>query len=204
MFLFWLFQEVANSAKKLNSREKFAIYGTQKREVQDIWQPTMFLCWWRNDSKFNTVMFLSQNYLAFLHIIMLFLRINLELSVNSSEILVVPLPVTVMEPGTWLVCVFRFKTSSTFLSTVLLYCRCLSDSASVLLYFTFLSHLFPLPCRAGSTVPREGFDSNIIMPFSWCCARDTFYIASIHIQCQASIYTLSLCCRHSWSSSQDE
>ena len=42
------------------------------------------------------------------------------------------------------------------------------DSASVLLYFTFLSHLFPLPCGAGSTVPREGFDSSVIMPFSWC------------------------------------
>ena len=28
------------------------------------------------------------------------------------------------------------------------------------------SHLFPLPCGAGSTVPREGFDSGVIMPFS--------------------------------------
>ena len=42
------------------------------------------------------------------------------------------------------------------MSTVLLYCWCHSDSASVLLYFTFLSHFFPLPCGAGSTVPREG------------------------------------------------
>ena len=47
-----------------------------------------------------------------------------------------------------------------------LYCWCHSDSASVLLYFTFLSHLFPLPCGHGSTVPREGFDSSVIMPFS--------------------------------------
>ena len=26
-------------------------------------------------------------------------------------------------------------------------------------------HLFPLPCGAGSAVPREGFDSSVIMPF---------------------------------------
>ena len=51
------------------------------------------------------------------------------------------------------------------MSTVVLYCWCHSDSASVLLYFTFLSHLFPLPCGAGSTVPREGFDSSVIMHF---------------------------------------
>ena len=49
--------------------------------------------------------------------------------------------------------------------TVVLYCWCHSDSASVLLYFTFLSDLFPLPCGAGSTVPREGFDSSVIMFF---------------------------------------
>ena len=29
----------------------------------------------------------------------------------------------------------------------------------------FVSHLFPLPCGAGSTVLREGFDSSVIMPF---------------------------------------
>ena len=54
------------------------------------------------------------------------------------------------------------------MSTVVLYCWYHSDSASVLLYFTFLSHLFPLPCGAGNIVPREGFDSSVIMPFSWC------------------------------------
>ena len=53
------------------------------------------------------------------------------------------------------------------MSTVVLYCWCHCDSASVFLYFTFLSHLFPLPCGAGSTVPREGFDSSVIMSFSW-------------------------------------
>ena len=31
-----------------------------------------------------------------------------------------------------------------------------------------------------------------------CCGCDTFYIVSVHIQCQASIYTLSLCRGHSW------
>ena len=56
-----------------------------------------------------------------------------------------------------------------WMSTVVLYSWCHSDSASVLLfYFTFLSHLFPLPCGASSTVPREMFDSSVIMPFSWC------------------------------------
>ena len=54
------------------------------------------------------------------------------------------------------------------MSTVVLYCWCHSDSASVFLYFTFLSHVFPLPCGAGSIVPREGLDSSFIMPFSWC------------------------------------
>ena len=64
---------------------------------------------------------------------------------------------------------------------------------------TFLSHLFPLPCGAGSTVPREGFDSSVIMPFFLvCCGCDTSYRVSVHIQCQASIYTLSLCRGHSW------
>ena len=84
-----------------------------------------------------------------------------------------------------------------WMSTVVLYCWCHSDSASFLLYFTFLSHLFPLPCGAGSTVPREGFDSIVIMPFFLvCCGCDTSYIVSVHIQCQASIYTLSLCRGH--------
>ena len=56
-----------------------------------------------------------------------------------------------------------------YMSTVVLYeySWCHSDSASVLLYFIFLSHLFPLPCGAGSTVPREGFDASVIVPFSW-------------------------------------
>ena len=31
--------------------------------------------------------------------------------------------------------------------------------------FYILSHLFPLPCGAGSTVPHEGLDSSVIMPF---------------------------------------
>ena len=62
-----------------------------------------------------------------------------------------------------------------WMSTVVLYCWCHSDSASVLLYFTFLSHLFPLPCGAGSAVPREGFDSSV-MPFSWCVVAVTLPI----------------------------
>ena len=34
--------------------------------------------------------------------------------------------------------------------------------------------------------------------FLVCCVCDTFFIVSVHIQCQASIYTLSLCRGHSW------
>ena len=86
-----------------------------------------------------------------------------------------------------------------WMSTVVLYCLCHSDSASVLLYFTFLSHLFPLPCGAGSTVPRKGFDLKCYYAFFlMCCGCDTSYIMSVHIQCQAFIYTLSLCRGHSW------
>ena len=67
------------------------------------------------------------------------------------------------------------------MSTVVLYCWCHSDSASVLLYFTFLSHLFPFPCRSSGTVPREGFDSSVIMPFSWCVVAVT-----LPISCQST------------------
>ena len=62
------------------------------------------------------------------------------------------------------------------MSTVVLYCWRHSDGASVLLYFTFLPHLYPLPCGAGNTVPREGFDSSVIMPFSWCLVAVTLPI----------------------------
>ena len=62
------------------------------------------------------------------------------------------------------------------MSTVVFYCWCHSDGASVLLYFTFLSHLFPLSYGAGSTVSREGFDSSVIMPFSWCVVAVTLSI----------------------------
>ena len=34
--------------------------------------------------------------------------------------------------------------------------------------------------------------------FLVCCGCDTSYIVSVHFQCQASIYTLSLCHGHSW------
>ena len=56
-----------------------------------------------------------------------------------------------------------------WMSTVLIYCWCYSDSASVVLYFTFKSRVFILPYGAVSTVPREGFCSSVIMPFSLCC-----------------------------------
>ena len=63
------------------------------------------------------------------------------------------------------------------MSTLVLYCWCHSDSASVRLFlFTVLSHLLPLPFGAGSTVPREGFDSSVIMHFSWCVVAVTLPI----------------------------
>ena len=54
----------------------------------------------------------------------------------------------------------------------------------MILFFTFLSHLFPLPYGAGSTVPseagstvrREWFDSCVIMLFSWCVVDVTLHI----------------------------
>ena len=72
------------------------------------------------------------------------------------------------------------------MSTVVLYCWCHSDSTSVLLYFTFLSHLFPLPCGAGSTVPREGFNSSVIMPLWLWHFR---YSVSPHPVSSLHIYT---------------
>ena len=48
--------------------------------------------------------------------------------------------------------------------------------------FYILSHLFPLPCGACSTVPREGFDSSVIMPFSWCVVAVTFPTAPISLK----------------------
>ena len=56
-----------------------------------------------------------------------------------------------------------------------------------------------LPYGAGSTVPREGFDLKCYYAFFLvCCGCDTSYRVSVHIQFQASIYTLSLCRGHSW------
>ena len=85
-----------------------------------------------------------------------------------------------------------------WMPTVMLYCWCHSDSASVLLYFTFLSHLFPFPCGAGSTVPREGFDSSVIMPFPGVLWLWHFlYSVGPHPVSSHHIYPL-LCLGHSW------
>ena len=81
------------------------------------------------------------------------------------------------------------------MSTVVLYFWCHSDSASVLMYFTFLSYLFPLPCGAGSTVPREGFDSTVVMPFPWCVVAVTLLILCRYT---SSVKRLLLCRVHSW------
>ena len=52
-----------------------------------------------------------------------------------------------------------------------------------------MSHMFPLPCEAGSTVPREGLDSSVIMPISWCCGCGTSYIVLVHIHCASGLHT---------------
>ena len=53
------------------------------------------------------------------------------------------------------------------------------------LWSTTLGIYPSLPCKTA------------ILFLVWC-GCDTSYIVSVHIQCQASIYTLSLCRRHSW------
>ena len=44
----------------------------------------------------------------------------------------------------------------------------------------------------------RGSTQVLLCLFLMCCGCDTSYIVSVHIQCQASIYTLSLCRGHSW------
>ena len=73
-----------------------------------------------------------------------------------------------------------------WMSTVVLYCWYHSDSASFLLYFTFLSHSFPLPCGAGSTVPP--WLKCYYTFFLVCCGCNTSYIVMVHAKCRASIY----------------
>ena len=78
-------------------------------------------------------------------------------------------------------------------STAVFYCWCHSDSASVLLYFTFCNTCSL--CRVELVVqfPARGSTQVLLCLFLVCCGCDTSYIVSVHIQCQASIYTLSLC-----------
>ena len=81
---------------------------------------------------------------------------------------------------------------------VVLYYRWNSDGVSVRMNFTFVSLLFPLLCGAGSTVPRERFDSSDSMPFSWCVVAVTLPIQwlstssvkplYIHFRCVAGIH----------------
>ena len=54
------------------------------------------------------------------------------------------------------------------------------NSPLITVHFFFVFYIFvtlaPLSCGAGSTVPREGFDSSVIMPFSWCVMAVTLPI----------------------------
>ena len=84
------------------------------------------------------------------------------------------------------------------MSTVVFYCWCHSDSASVPLYFTFLSHLFPLPCGAGSRVPRGGSTQVLLCFFSAVLWLWHFlYSVGPHPVSSLHKYTLSLCRWHS-------
>ena len=47
-------------------------------------------------------------------------------------------------------------------------------------------------------VPARGSTQVLVCLFLVRCGCDTSYIVSVHIQCQAYIYTLSLCRGHSW------
>ena len=55
-------------------------------------------------------------------------------------------------------------------------------------------------CRVELVVqfPARGSTQVLLCLFLVCCGCDTSYIVSVHIQCQASIYKLSLCRGHSW------
>ena len=46
--------------------------------------------------------------------------------------------------------------------------------------------------------PTRGSTQVLLCRFLVCCGYDISYIVSVHIQCQASIYSLSLCRGHSW------
>ena len=68
-----------------------------------------------------------------------------------------------------------------YLSYIFLYQKLIFDiKKSIFLYqkyfLTNIYYLFPLPCGTGSTVPREGFDSSVIMLFSWCVVAVTLPI----------------------------
>ena len=73
------------------------------------------------------------------------------------------------------------------MSNVMLYCWCHIVSASVLLYFTILSQLFPLPVELVVQFPARCSTQVLNAFFLVCCGCSTSYIVSAHIQCQASI-----------------
>ena len=81
------------------------------------------------------------------------------------------------------------------------YCSCSVTNMSLILWF---SH-FVSVCISKVYIKVYSYSSPrgvrlkcYYAFFLVCCGCDTSYIVSIHIQCQASIYTLSLCRGHSW------
>ena len=74
--------------------------------------------------------------------------------------------------------------------------RCISSFV-----FYILCHTCSL-CRVELVVQfsARGSTQVLLCLFLVCCGCGcgTFYIVSVHVQCQSSIYTLSLCRGHSW------
>ena len=79
---------------------------------------------------------------------------------------------------------------SPWMSTVVLYRWYHSDSASVLLYFTFCHTCSLCSVELIVQVPREGFDSSVIMPFPGALWLWHFlYSVSPHLVSSLHIYT---------------
>ena len=78
------------------------------------------------------------------------------------------------------------------MSTVVLY-WCHKDSASVLLYFTFLAHLFPLLWGAGSTVPARCSTQVLLCLFPGVlCLWHFLYSVGPHLKSSLHIYTFDV------------
>ena len=120
--------------------------------------------------------------------IFFFLRSVIVQLHNSWRVRLAKQETTLTPPGTWfspLVC------KGPWMSTVTVH------QLFCILHFCHTCSL----CRVELVVqvpPRGVWLRCYYAFFLVYCGWDTYYIVSVHIQCQASIYTLSLCRGHSW------